>query len=85
MLDAFARNVPVVAMERATAGLPLKDACIAVPDDDAQALASAASCLLDDVCARASLQKAARRYLETQHSATAFASTMGALVAQRNA
>ena len=85
MLDAFARNVPVVAMERATAGLPLKDACIAVPDDDAQALASAASRLLDDVCARASLQKAARRYLETQHSATAFASTMGALVAQRNA
>ncbi|MGB5808997.1 MAG: glycosyltransferase, partial [Polyangiales bacterium] len=30
MLDAFARHLPVVATERATAGLPARDACVAV-------------------------------------------------------
>ena len=42
MLDAFAREVPVVAMERATAALPLRDACLTVPDDDPRALAAGA-------------------------------------------
>jgi len=80
MLDAFARKVPVVAMNRATAGLAVRDACIAVPDDDAESLTSAARRLLDDARVAAALQEGACRYLETEHSAEASAAAIRELV-----
>jgi len=80
MLDAFARGLPVVAMERATAGLPLCNACIAVPDDDPHALAGGAKKLLESAHAATTVREEARRYLETHHSAQAYAIAIRALL-----
>jgi len=80
MLDAFARGLPVVAMERATAGLPLQHACIAVPDDDPHALAAGAKLLLENHRAAITVREEARRYLETHHSAQAYTVAMRALL-----
>jgi glycosyltransferase involved in cell wall biosynthesis len=85
MLDAFARELPVVAMERATAALRVKDACVAVPDDDANALAAAASRLIEDDRAAATLAQHARRYLATHHSAETYAAAMRGLLGRPNA
>jgi glycosyltransferase involved in cell wall biosynthesis len=85
MLDAFARELPVVAMRRATAALPVGDACITVPDDDAQALASAAMRLLEDDRALIATPKEARRYLATHHSFESFASAMRELLGEAEA
>lgn len=68
MLDAFAREVPVVAMKRATAGLPVRGACWIVPDDDPGALAAAAASLIEDERAGNTLRDGARRYLALHHS-----------------
>ena len=76
MLDAFSRGLPVVATQRATAGLPVKDACVTVPDDDAAALAAAARRLIEDDRAAATLAQRANRYLSTRHSASAYAAAM---------
>jgi len=84
MLEAFSRKVPVIAMTRATAGLPVQDACVAVPDDDAYALSAAAGHLLDDDRVAASLQERARHYLATHHSTEAFAAAIGTLVVERD-
>ena len=65
---------------RATAGLPLRRACIAVPDDDPQALAAGARLLLDDERATTELREEARRYLATHHSAEAYQIGMRALL-----
>jgi len=80
MLDAFARELPVVAMERATAALPLGNACITVPNDDPRALATAATRLWNDRHAAAAIRKDARRYLAKHHSAEAYAIAIGALL-----
>jgi glycosyltransferase involved in cell wall biosynthesis len=80
MLDAFARKVPVVAMNRATAGLAVHDACVAVPDDDPRALISGARHVLDDGHTAAALREGACRYLETQHCAEAFTAAIRELV-----
>jgi len=85
MLDAFARELPVVAMERATAALRVKDACVAVPDDDANALAAAASRLIEDDRAAATLAQHARRYLATHHSAETYAAAMRELLGEPKA
>lgn len=85
MLDAFARELPVVAMRRATAALPVDDACIAVPDDDAHALAAAARRLLNDDPAASTVRKEARRYLATHHSAESFAAAMRELLGEAEA
>lgn len=76
MLDAFSRKVPVVAMERATAGLPVGDACAVVPSDDPNALAAATRRLLDDPPALDVLCERALAYLGTHHSARAYVDAM---------
>jgi glycosyltransferase involved in cell wall biosynthesis len=82
MLDAFARNLPVVAMERATAALPVEDACIVIPNDDSDALAAAARRLIEDRRAAMTIAQDARRYLLTQHSAESFAAAMRGLLGE---
>jgi len=76
MLDAFARDLPVVAMRRATAGLPLRDVCRIVSDDDPRALAAAAKDLFEDERARGALRDRARRYLSVHHSAQWFSTAL---------
>lgn len=76
MLDAFSRKLPVVAMQRAATGLPVQDACITVPDDDAHALAAAARRLFEDHRAASAVREEACRYLATYHSAESFAAAM---------
>jgi len=85
ILDAFAREIPVVAMERATAALRVKDACIAVPDNDPNAPAAAASRLIEDGRAAATRAQHARRYLATHHSAETYAAAMRELLGEPNA
>jgi hypothetical protein len=80
MLDAFARELPVVAMERATAALPLHNACVTVPNDDAHALAGAAHRLFVEDYAGAALRREARRYLATHHCVDAYAIAMHELL-----
>jgi glycosyltransferase involved in cell wall biosynthesis len=76
MLDAFARDLPVVAMRRATAGLPLREVCRIVPDDDPRALAAAAESLFEDERAARMLRDRARRYLSVHHSAEWFTTAL---------
>ena len=85
MLDAFARELPVVAMSRATASLPLENACIVVPDDDAHGLAAAAKRLLENDRAAIAIRKEALRYLATHHSVDSFAAAMRELVGESEA
>jgi glycosyltransferase involved in cell wall biosynthesis len=80
MLDAFARSLPVVAMERATAEMPIRGACIRVRDDDAEALAAGARRVLEDSGAQVALRKAGLAYLGEEHSSKAFASAMRQLL-----
>lgn len=82
MLDAFARGIPVVAMERAAAGLSLGRACVTVPDDDPAKLASAARSLIDDERARERLREQAFCYLATHHDHDSFDAAMEALLDQ---
>ena len=82
MLDAFAREVPVVAMKRATAGLSLQRACCMVPDDDPRALAAAAAILFKDERARDALRDGARRYLSVHHSNEWFSTAMRSLLGE---
>ncbi len=82
MLDAFGRDLPVVAMERATAGLPLREACLVTRNDDARALAEAARVLLDGGASRAAMSERARHYLETQHAAASFTEAMRDLLGE---
>ena len=82
MLDAFARGLPVVAMERATGALPLRNACITVPDDDPHALAAGAKLLLEHDHAATSVREEARRYLEANHSSQAYATAMRELLGE---
>jgi glycosyltransferase involved in cell wall biosynthesis len=85
MLDAFARELPVVAMSRATAALPVENACIVVPDDDAHALAAAAKRLLENDHTAIAIRKEALRYLATHHSVDSFAAAMRELVGEPEA
>ena len=85
MLDAFARELPVVAMERATAALPVGNACIAVPDDDPDALAAAARRLFEDDRAATAVARQARRYLATHHSAETYKVAMQELLGEPDA
>jgi glycosyltransferase involved in cell wall biosynthesis len=80
MLDAFARGLPVVAMRRATAGLPIGAACISVPDDDPRALAEAAHQVLVDQAVAHRLRSAGLAYLDRHHSAARFDASMQQLL-----
>lgn len=80
MLDAFARGLPVIAMERANAGLSTRGACMIVRNDDPGDLAAAARRLLDDGRTRDSLRERALRYLSTHHGTAAFDGAMQALL-----
>jgi len=82
MLDAFARGLPVVAMARATAELPLGNACLEVPNDDAKALALAALRLLDDDRVASRLKESAHSYLQRHHSVESFSSAMRELLGE---
>lgn len=72
MLDAFGRRVPVVAMKRATAGLPVSEICEVVPDDDPRALADAAAHLLSRPGRADELRDGGLRHLDRHHSGEAF-------------
>ncbi|UCH30595.1 MAG: glycosyltransferase family 4 protein [Myxococcales bacterium] len=80
MLDVFARGVPVIAMERATAGLPVERACHVVPDQDAHALRRATEALLGEPKAREALRAEAFRYLASHHSTSAYVTALRALL-----
>jgi glycosyltransferase involved in cell wall biosynthesis len=82
MLDAFARGLPAVAMERATAGLEVGRACIVVPNDDSAAMARAAVRLLGDRPAANALTAEAQRYLEAHHSTKSFMEALGLLLGE---
>jgi glycosyltransferase involved in cell wall biosynthesis len=82
MLDAFARELPVVAMERATAALPVQNACATVPDDDAHALAAGARRLIENDRAANAVREEACRYLATHHSVESFAAAMRELIGE---
>jgi glycosyltransferase involved in cell wall biosynthesis len=82
MLDAFARKLPVVAMERATAALPVQGACVTVPDDDPHALAGAATRLFEDDRTAVTVRERAYRYLVQQHSVESFSTAMRELLAE---
>jgi glycosyltransferase involved in cell wall biosynthesis len=72
MLDAFARQVPVVAMERATAGLAVHGACTVVLNDEPSAIVAATMRLFDDPTeAQASCSRASS-YLADRHSTGAY-------------
>ncbi len=85
MLDAFARELPVVAMERATAGLPVQRACLTVCNDTPGALATAAASLLQNESARDALRDGARRYLAVHHSKEWFSTAMRHLLGEPRA
>ena len=82
MLDAFARELPVIAMERASAGLPLQRACSIVSNDDPRALAVAARSLLENESARNALRDGARRYRAIHHSNEWFSTAMRHLLGE---
>jgi hypothetical protein len=84
MLDAFARSLPVVAMERATAEMPLGEACVRARNDDAEALAAGARRVLEDRDTQIALREAARSYLADEHSLEAFDSAMRSLLGERD-
>lgn len=72
MLDAFSRSTPVVATSRATAGLPIHEACEVVPDDDPHAFAGAIARVIAPNTHAQALCKRAHRYLAFEHSANAY-------------
>ncbi len=80
MLDAFSRGLPVVAMRRATAGLPVESACLVTGDDDPLALAEGARGILDDPRQAERLRTRAFRYLDTHHGAGSFLAALDALM-----
>ena len=82
MLDAFARKLTVVAMERATAALPVQDACVIVPDDDPHALSEAAMRLFADERAAIAIPERACHYLAKHHSAESFSAAMRKLLGE---
>ena len=76
MLDAFARGVPVIAMERAIAGLPVRNACRVVENDSPGALAAEAAELLATPAEASAARQVASLYLATQHSDAAHVRAM---------
>ncbi len=82
MLDAFARKLPVVAMKRATAELPVQGACITVRDDYPHALAEAAMRLFGDDRTAVAIRERAGRYLIEHHSVESFAAAMRKLLGE---
>ena len=76
MLDAFSRRVPVVAMERASAALPIADSCAVVPNDDSEAIALETARLLRDAEAANRRVERASTYLASRHSAPAYVEAM---------
>lgn len=73
LLDAMARGCPVVATERAAAGLTLDGAAWIVPDDDAAHLATGLAHLMAADETRRDLGEAARRHIATVHAPALFA------------
>lgn len=82
MLDAFARQLPVVAMKRATAALPVQGACVTVRDDYPHALAEAALRLFEDDRTAIAIREQAGRYLIEHHSVESFATAMRKLLGE---
>ena len=80
MLDAFGRGLPVIATERATAGLPVLDACRVVPNEAPEALADATDRLLRDSESREGLRNEGLRYLTREHSDQAYLAALDALL-----
>jgi len=76
MLDAFARGLPVVAAERATAGLRVGGACTVVRNDDPHAFAAEAARLFADPRAAARQGERASEYLRVHHSSAAYVHAM---------
>lgn len=80
LLDALARSLPTIAMERATAGLPLTDVVEIVANDSAEAIGRAALDMLRNGQRRQALTAAGSRYLREQHSHAKFLAAFDRLV-----
>lgn len=76
MLDALSRGVPVLAMDRATAGLPIDDACVVVPNDDPDAVAASSQRIFGDALLTATLRERGFDYLASHHSAPRYVDAM---------
>ena len=83
-LDAFARGVPVIAMKRATAGLPVEAVCRVVANGDAGALARATAELMEAPSFTRTQTEEALRYLASEHSASAHCSGLDRLLGSAN-
>jgi glycosyltransferase involved in cell wall biosynthesis len=82
LLDAMARGLPVVASERALAGLPLATLCRVVPDQDPAALCGALCQLLamPETQRRQSAARA-RQHMAEKHAFPAFTASFFAALA----
>ena len=76
MLDALARGCPTVAVRRATAGLPLRDAAWLADDDSPRALARAIQLALSSSDERMTRAKNGRDFIIREHSDRAFSSAI---------
>jgi len=72
LLDALSRGVPIVAVPRALAGLPLENAVLATTDSAPEAIAAATLVALKDRALREALGHAGSAYLREQHSPSKF-------------
>lgn len=79
MLDALARGVPCALMPRATAGLALTTVAQVAQSDDTSAFAAAICDLLEHPAHRHRLAAASRRYVEQEHSARKFLTSLDEL------
>jgi len=80
LLDALARQTPVVTTARAAAGLPLGGACMLVADDDPEALARGCERILNHRELGERLTTSGSLYLEARHSPHLFAQELSSLV-----
>ncbi|MDB4984877.1 MAG: glycosyl transferase group 1 [Myxococcaceae bacterium] len=76
LLDAFARAVPVVAAERALAGLDAVELCRAIDGDCAEAWQAAISAGFDDLAGAQRRAELARAYVEREHTAERFVAAL---------
>lgn len=72
LLDGLSRGVPIVAVPRALAGLPLASAVLVTSDSSPEAIAAATLAALKDRALREALSHAGSAYLREQHSRSKF-------------
>ena len=73
LLDAMSRARPIVAVRRATAGLPIGDAVWLADDDSPRSLARTIQIAIEEKEERTRRAHLGRSYMESEHSDAAFA------------